>query len=185
MPSEKDKMLRGELYLPLDKELAALRMRARRILDNINSTPQSKHGPRKSQFESLFGGTGKGLYIESPFHCDYGENIRVGDHFYANFGCVILDSALVTIGANCKLGPQVGLCTSSHPLDPQLRSRGFETAHPITLGDNVWIGGNATLLPGVTLGDNTIVGAGAVVTKSFEMGNCVIAGNPAVVIKAG
>ncbi|MFC3094954.1 sugar O-acetyltransferase [Alteromonas sediminis] len=180
--SEKQKMQEGLVYNPLDKELVALRMRARRIVDRINSTPMTKKGDRKSQFESLFGSTGRGFYIESPFHCDYGENITIGDRFFANFGCVILDAAPVTIGNNCKLGPQVGLYTATHPVEPEARIRGEEYALPIILGDNVWIGGNATINPGVRLGDNVVVGAGAVVTRSFD-NNCVIAGNPARLIR--
>lgn len=176
-------MLQGQLYDPLDKELVALRMRARRITERINATPMSKRGDRKSQFESLFGATGRGFYIESPFQCDYGENITIGDQFFANFGCVILDAANVTIGHNCKLGPQVGLYTATHPVEPEARLGGGEYALPIKMGNNVWIGGNATINPGVTLGDNVVVGAGSVVTRSFES-NVVIAGNPARIIRS-
>jgi maltose O-acetyltransferase len=183
MATEHEKMLRGELYNPMDKELVALRMRARRICERINSTPQSKLGDRKSQFESLLGKTGNGFYIESSFQCDYGGNIHLGDNFYANFGCVVLDVASVTFGDNCKLGPQVGIYTATHPIDPFERARGLEFAQPITIGDHVWIGGNATLLPGIVLGNNTVVGAGAVVSKSFPEGNIVIGGNPARIIK--
>lgn len=180
--TEKQKMLSGQLFDPFCNELVAIRQRAKRIIERLNITPQSKLGDRKSQLQNLFGTVGKGIYIESPFHCDYGENIHVGDRFYANTGCVILDAAAVHIGDNCLLGPQVGLYTATHPIDPSLRMTGQEYAKPITLGHNVWIGGNAVINPGVTLGDNVVVASGAVVTKSFEC-NVVIAGNPAKVIK--
>ena len=181
--SEREKMLLGQDYNPMDKELVALRLRARRMTERLNSTPMSKHGDRKSQLQSLFAYTGSSLFIESPFHCDYGSHISVGEHFYANFGCVILDAAEVKIGNHCKFGQQVGVYTATHPTDATARNAGTEFAKPITLGNNVWIGGHATLLPGITLGDNTVVAAGAVVTKSVEKGNVLLAGNPAKIIK--
>ncbi len=169
-------------YSPRDKVLTQRRRRAKRIVENINATAQDKFGERKAQFESLFCGVGKGFYIESPFHCDYGDNIRLGDNFYANTGCVILDAAAVTFGKNCMIGPQVGIYTATHPLDAELRVQGLEASLPITIGDDVWIGGNATLLAGISLGNRVVVGAGSVVTKSFG-DDVVIAGNPAKIIQ--
>lgn len=169
-------------YSPRDKDLADKRRRAKRILETISAIPQDKFKQRKSHFESLFKSTGKAFYIESPFHCDYGDNIELGDNFYINTGGVMLDAAPITIGKNCMIGPSVSFYTSTHPLDAELRAKHLEACEPITLGDDVWIGGNVTVLGGVTLGDRVVVGAGAVVTKSFH-DDVVIAGNPAKIIK--
>lgn len=180
--TEKEKMLSGENYFPSDKVLTALRVQCRKQLDTLNATCQSEHKKRTQLLKQLFGSTGKRLYIESSFKCDYGENIHVGESFYANFNCVILDAAKVTIGDNCMLAPHVGIYTATHPLDPTERATGIEFAKPITLGHNCWVGGNAVINPGVTLGNNVVVASGAVVTKSFG-DNVVIGGNPATVIK--
>ena len=180
--NEKQKMLSGLLYNPADRELTQMRKACRIQLDELNSTCQTDHKKRTHILKSLFGQTGKRLYIESSFKCDYGKNIHVGENFYANFNCVILDAAKVTIGDNCMIAPQVGLYTATHPIDPNQRITGIEYAKPITIGDNCWIGGMAVINPGVTLGNNVVVASGAVVTKSFGH-NVVIAGNPAKVIK--
>ena len=169
-------------FNPRDKALADRRRRAKRILEALCAIPQDKFKQRKSQFESLFKTTGKAFYIESPFHCDYGDNITLGENFYVNTGCVMLDAAPIIIGKNCMIGPSVGFYTSTHPIDATLRAKHLEAAEPITIGDDVWIGGNVTLLGGITLGDRVVVGAGAVVTKSFKA-DVVIAGNPAKIIK--
>ena len=180
--TEQQKMLAGELYYPSDKTLTQLRKICRQQLDILNATCQTEHKTRTRLLKTLFGKTGKRLYIESTFKCDYGDNIAVGENFYANFNCVILDAAKVTIGDNCMLAPQVGLYTATHPVDPVARATGIEYAKPITLGDNCWIGGMAVINPGVTLGDNVVVASGSVVTKSFG-DNLVIGGNPARIIK--
>jgi maltose O-acetyltransferase len=180
--TEKQKMVAGLDYFPSDKTLVADRFAARKQLDKLNTIPQDQVKQRANALKSLFGSAGKRLYIESTFKCDYGYNIHVGENFYANFGCVILDCAPVTIGHDCMLAPNVGIYTAAHPLNPTLRNSGLEFAKPITIGDNCWVGGNAVINPGVILGDNVVVGSGAVVTKSFG-DNVVIAGNPAVVIK--
>ena len=180
--NEKQKMLSGELYYPSDRELTGLRKACRIKLDELNATCQTEHKARTRQIKALFGTTGKRLYIESSFKCDYGENIHVGENFYANFNCVILDAAKVTIGDNCMIAPQVGIYTATHPIDPTSRQTGIEFAKPITLGHNCWIGGMAVINPGVTLGNNVVVASGAVVTKSFG-DNVVIGGNPAKIIK--
>lgn len=180
--TELEKMLSGNLYFPSDKQLTALRKQCRQQLDILNSTCQTQHKQRSQLLKQLFGSTGKRLYIESSFKCDYGQNIHVGESFYANFNCVILDAAKVTIGDNCMLAPQVGIYTATHPIDPVERATGIEFAKPITLGDNCWVGGMAVINPGVTLGNNVVVASGAVVTKSFP-DNVVIGGNPAKIIK--
>ena len=180
--SEKLKMLAGELYDPSNKELVEMRLNARLTTEKLNQTSIADLQVRTKLLKSLFGSTGKNIHIESIFNCDYGSNIHVGENFYVNFACVILDVAEIRIGDNCMIAPQVGIYTATHPLDPIERISGLELAKPITIGDNCWIGGQATINPGVTLGDNVVVASGAVVTKSFGS-NIVIGGNPAKVIK--
>ncbi|NTS76301.1 sugar O-acetyltransferase [Catenovulum sp. SM1970] len=175
-------MLAGQLYDPSNVQLTALRMDARLKLETLNQTSMAQVETRQHLIKQLLGSSTERIHIESPFHCDYGENIHVGDNFYTNFGCVILDVAEVRIGKNCFIGPQVGIYTATHPLDPVKRANGLEYAKPITIGDDCWLGGHVTINPGVTLGNNVIVGAGSVVTKSFA-DNLIIAGNPARVIK--
>ena len=180
--TELEKMLAGELYFPSDKQLTSMRKACRKQLDILNATCQTEHKKRTQLLKALFGSTGKRLYIESSFKCDYGDNIHLGENFYANFNCVILDAAKVTIGDNCMIAPQVGIYTATHPINAEQRATGIEFAKPISLGHNCWIGGNAVINPGVTLGNNVVVASGAVVTKSFG-DNVVIGGNPARVIK--
>ena len=180
--TEKEKMLSGAAYFASDTTLMQERFAARKILQQLQQIDIDKVKQRAQLLKSLFGSSGKRLYVENTFHCDYGYNIHVGENFYANFNCTILDCASVHIGNDCLLAPNVSLYTATHPLDPMERTKGVELAQPITLGDHCWIGGNSVILPGVTLGNNVIVGAGSVVTKSFG-DNVVIAGNPAKVIK--
>ena len=120
--------------------------------------------------------------IEQPFNCDYGYNIRIGENFYANVGCTILDVAPVTIGDNVMLAPNVNIYTAGHPLDAEIRNSGLEYAYPVNIGNNVWIGGNVTIVPGVTIGANTVIGAGSVVTKDIPA-NVVAVGNPCRVVR--
>lgn len=123
-----------------------------------------------------------GFYFEPPFHCEYGSHIHLGENFYANTGCVMLDVATITIGKNVLFGPNVSLYTAGHPIHPDSRHSGYEYGIPITIGDNVWIGGGCIILPGVTIGDNTVIGAGSVVTKDIPANVCA-AGNPCRVIR--
>jgi len=180
--SELVKMRAGEHYDAFDQTLVSMRANAREATRQYNLSTQVKQAERTLLLEALFATTGDNIYIEPSFRCDYGTNISVGDNFYANFDCVILDCAPVIIGNNCFMGPQVGIYTACHPIDPIHRNSGVEFAKAVTIGDNCWIGGHATINPGVQLGDNVVVGAGSVVTKSFTS-NVVIAGNPARVIK--
>ncbi|ENM5875891.1 sugar O-acetyltransferase [Vibrio mimicus] len=180
--TEKEKMLSGECYDPNDNELVKLRLEARLLTERLNQTSVSSPDTRLEIIKSLLGSTGELIHIESTFNCDYGLNIHVGENFYANFGCVILDVAEVRIGDNCFIAPQVGIYTATHPVDPIERINGLEYGKPITIGNNCWIGGHATINPGVKLGDNVVVASGAVVTKSFGS-NVVIGGNPARVLK--
>lgn len=180
--TEKEKMLAGEYYTASDPELVALRQNARRLTRLYNATTEEEHARRRELLAELLGAMGEGVYIEPPFRCDYGRNIIAGDNFYANFDCVILDVCKVTIGRNVKFGPRVGVYTAGHPIDAPTRNALLEFGKPITIGDNVWIGGSAVILPGVTIGANTVIGAGAVVTKDIPA-NVVAAGNPCRVIK--
>ncbi|HHS3346542.1 TPA: sugar O-acetyltransferase [Vibrio cholerae] len=181
--TEREKMLSGEYYDPSDAELVKLRLEARLLTEKLNQTSVSCPDKRVEIIKSLLGSTGNSIHIESTFNCDYGLNIHVGENFYANFGCVILDVAEVRIGDNCFIAPQVGIYTATHPIDPIQRNSGLEFGKPIRIGNNCWIGGHATINPGVTLGDNIVVASGAVVTKSFGS-NVVIGGSPARVLKA-
>lgn len=180
--NEKMKMLAGEYYDPSDAELTELRLRARLATEEFNRTSVAEPESRVAIIKSLFGTTGEDIHIESTFNCDYGANIHVGENFYANFGCVILDVARVDIGDNCFIAPQVGIYTATHPINAADRINDLEYGKSIKIGDNCWIGGHATINPGVELGDNVVVASGAVVTKNFG-DNVVIGGNPARVLK--
>ncbi|WP_409440492.1 sugar O-acetyltransferase [Pseudomonas sp.] len=132
--------------------------------------------------KTLLGKTGEHVLIEALFHCDYGYNIELGENFYSNVNLVILDCAKVSIGRNVFIAPNVGLYTAGHPLDAERRNQGLEYAHPITIGDNVWIGGGVTVLPGVTIGEGAVIGAGSVVTKDIPA-HVVAVGNPCRVLR--
>lgn len=178
--TEKEKMIAGKLYFAGDPELVADRKDARLKLHAINQ--ESDREKREEFVKEAFGGTKNHVYVEPTISFDYGYNIFVGENFYCNFHNVFLDICPITIGDNCMFGPNVQLYTASHPLEPGKRNSGQELGKPITIGDNVWIGGSAVVTPGVTLGNNVVVAAGAVVTKSFP-DNVVIGGNPARIIK--
>lgn len=178
--SEKQKMIDGELYFAADPELSAARQHAREQMKLINNEMDKQI--RKQLVEETFGTAGSNVYIEPSLKFDYGFNIHVGKNFYANFDNIFLDICPITIGDNCMFGPNVQLYTASHPLNPGKRNSGLEFGKPITIGNNVWIGGGAVIVPGVTLGDNVVVAAGAVVTKSVP-DDCVVGGNPAQIIK--
>jgi len=182
MSREKDKMLSGELYKSFDAELLAERQRAKEIVFRYNSLQPSMIEERNELLKSLFGSVKGNFFIEPPFRCDYGCNIEIGENFYANYNLVILDCAKVTIGDNVLIGPNVGIYTAGHPLHFELRNEEWEFACPITIEDNVWIGGNVVLNPGVTVGRNSVVGSGSVVTKDIPA-DVVAAGNPCRVIR--
>ncbi|MDP4147181.1 MAG: sugar O-acetyltransferase [Bacillota bacterium] len=180
--SEREKMLKGEFYNPADEELVNARNDARRLVKLYNETLPEEMELRTTILKDLFGKTGEKLYIEPPFTCDYGVNIEWGENSYANFDCLILDSAQVKIGKNVLIAPNVRIYTATHPIDPKLRLEGAEYAKSVTIGDNVWIGGGSIINPGVTIGDNSVIGSGSVVTKDIPA-NVVAAGNPCRVIK--
>lgn len=180
--TEREKMLAEMPYNPSDKELVEMRAYARKMCKQFNDCEPQDNEKMTNILKNLFGSTGDNIYMEPSFRCDYGKNIYVGENFYANFNCVILDVAEVRIGKNCMIAPNVAIYTATHPIDPIERNSGIEYAKKITIGNNCWLGGNSVICPGVTLGNNVVVGAGAVVTKSFG-DNVVLAGNPAKVIK--
>lgn len=182
MATEKQKMINGELYRPQDEELVNDRLRARRLTRLYNQTIETDYAERTALLNKLLGSTGKKCYIEPTIRCDYGYNIHVGENFYANFDCVILDICEVHIGQNCMLAPGVHIYTAAHPLNPNERNSGKEFGKPVTIGDNVWIGGRAVINPGVTIGNNVVVASGAVVTKDIP-DDVVVGGNPARIIK--
>ena len=181
MVSEKEKMLNGELYDAADPELVEERKRARELTRQFNRTTVDDER-RRAILGELFGSVGDEVYVEAPFRCDYGYNVHVGESFYANFDCVVLDVCRVDFGANCLLGPGVHVYTATHPLDATERNKGPEYGKPVTVGDDVWIGGQAVLNPGVTVGDGSVVASGAVVTEDVPAG-VVVQGNPAEVVK--
>ena len=172
-----------ELYDPLRSDLVDARRRARRLLARYNATEEEQEDERLSLLRDLLAQVGDDPWIEPPFFCDYGTNLSVGNRFYANTGCVVLDSAPVTLGDRVLLGPAVQLLAATHPLEPELRAQGLEYAEPIAVGDDVWLGGGAVVLPGVTIGDRAVVGAGSVVARDVPA-DAVVAGNPARVIRS-
>jgi len=182
MKTEKEKMLAGELYNASDYELVTGRKNASRLTRLYNATTEQEKEQRRQLLTELFGAVGKNINIEPPFHCDYGSNIYVGDDFYMNFGCVILDCAAVHIGNNVLCAPSVHIYTATHPTDPEIRRSGLELAAPVKIGNNVWLGGGAIVCPGVTIGDDTTIGAGSVVVKDIPA-RVVAAGNPCRVIR--
>ncbi len=172
-------MINGELYLE-SKPLAALRIDVRNKLMKYNQITDSK--TRNDSVKSLMKSVGDRFFVEPTIYFSYGVNITIGNHFYANHDVMLCDEGKITIGNDCKFGPKVGLYTPKHPLDPAVRRTEAETTAPITIGNDVWVGGSASILPGVTLGNNVIVGAGAVVTHSFP-DNVIVVGNPAKILR--
>ena len=179
--TEKEKMLSGGLYT-VDDELRRELVNARRITRRYNATTEDEAVVRKGLLSELFAKMGENIYIEPPFRCDYGSNISIGENFYANYDCVILDVNRVTIGYNVKFGPRVCVYTAGHPIDAGVRRSLLEFGKPVAIGDDVWVGGNAVINPGVTIGSNAVIGSGSVVTKDIP-GGVIAAGNPCRVLR--
>lgn len=158
-----------------------IRKNARILCTRFNNSPEDET-LRRSILKELLGSCGESIAVKPPFHCDYGYNIFVGDDYFMNFDCVFLDAAPIRIGKHCMIGPKTCIYAIGHPLDAEERKKKIGIPKPVNIGDNVWIGGGVTILPGVTIGDNTVIAAASVVTKSFP-DNVVIAGNPARIIK--
>ncbi|WP_418286545.1 sugar O-acetyltransferase [Halorubrum sp. DTA46] len=182
MPTETERMLAGELYDPTDPALVADRDRASDRTRRINGTSAAETDRREALLRELFGGAGEGVTVEPPLRCDYGYNVTVGDDFFANYGCVLLDTNRVAFGDRCLLGPGVHVYTPTHPIDPGERGAGRERGLPVTVGDDVWIGGRAVINPGVTIGDGSVVASGAVVTDDVP-DRVVVGGNPVRVLR--
>lgn len=181
--NEKEKMLAGYLYNPfLAQDLAEERIKVKTLCHEYNQLSPAETDKRKNLLKKIIGKTGKNYWIEQPFYCDYGYNIEIGENFYMNHNSVILDCAKVKFGDNVFIAPFCGFYTAGHAIDVEDRISGLEYGFPITVGNNVWIGGHVCVMPGVTIGDNSIIGAGSVVTKDIPS-NVIAAGNPCKVIR--
>jgi maltose O-acetyltransferase len=180
--SEREKMLSGALYQGWAAELVRERLRARELTARFNASGPGDERGRSSLLGELLGSLGDSASIEPPFHCDYGWNISLGAGAFLNFGCIVLDCAPVVISDLCQLAPAVQLSTATHPLDPAPRADGLESAHPITLGRNVWLGAGVIVGPGVTIGENSVVGAGSVVLDDVPA-NVLAVGSPCRVVR--
>jgi maltose O-acetyltransferase len=178
----KDRMLRGDLYIADDEDLAVDFARAQDLLARYNGTAHAEQTERDELLVELLGSVGEGVAIRPPFRCEYGTPIRIGAGTFINYDCVMLDVVAITIGAACQIATRVQFLTATHPIDPEPRRIGWESAEPITVGDNVWLGGGAILCPGVTIGDDTVVGAGAIVTRDLPAG-VIAVGTPARVLR--
>jgi maltose O-acetyltransferase len=181
MTTEREKMLAGELYDPLDPELAAARQRARDLCQALNGTRESQQEGRRRILRDLFGAGGDTVWMQPPFYCDYGSNIYLGTRVFFNFNCVVLDVCEVRIGDYTLFGPGVQILTPMHPLNAELR-REREFGKPIEIGTDVWVGGGALILAGVRVGSRSVIGAGSVVTRDIPDG-VFAAGNPCRVIR--
>lgn len=183
MSTEKEKAQRGELYdANYDVELLAERDICKDMCYEYNQLRPSRKAERQQLIRKLFGKTGQNFLIEQPFYCDYGYNIEIGENFYANVNCVMLDGAKIHFGDNVFIAPHCSFYTAGHPLDVKLRNQGLEYAYPIRVGNNVWIGANVCVLPGVSIGNNCVIGAGSVVNKDIP-DNSLAVGNPCKVIR--
>lgn len=187
--TEKEKMLNGDYYDSRDEKLIRIYHRARKLLQSYNTLNSELIIERERILTELFGYKGVGVWIETPFFCDYGENISIGKNTFVNTNCMFLDNNKITIGKNGLIAPYVQIYTASHPLKASERiiedgenSRYLTSAHPVTIGDNVWIGGNSVIFPSVTIGNNVTIGAGSIVTKDIP-DNVLALGNPCKVIR--
>ena len=181
--TEKQKMLAGHLYDPLDKQLSDERIRARIIIKELNNTSDDQATERHRLIKELIPHAGSGLWLQSPFYCDYGTNLFIGEKVFFNFNCVVLDVCKVTIGDRTLFGPNVQIYTATHPLNHSERASGLEYGKPISIGEDVWIGGGVIICPGVSIGDRSVIGAGSVVTKNIAS-DVFAAGNPCKVIRS-
>ena len=180
--NQKERMLAGLPYKAWLDGLKEERKENKLKIYDYNLTRQDNKKNMKEMIKNILGKTGEEVFIEQPFRCDYGKNIEVGNNFFANYNCVILDVAKVTIGENVMFAPNVSIYTAGHPIHPESRNSGYEYGIPVTIGNNVWVGGNVVITPGVTIGNNVVIGAGSVVTKDIP-DNVIAVGNPCRVIR--
>ncbi|ODP29700.1 Galactoside O-acetyltransferase [Paenibacillus nuruki] len=183
MATDKEKMLAQKLYMAGVGELATDNKKSRMLTRLFNNTTAEQWEYRTELLQQLLESAGKNVFIEPPFRCDYGCHITIGNNFYANYDCIIIDVAKVKIGNNVFFGPRVGVYTAGHPIDPDVRNTLLEFGKEITIGNDVWIGANAVINPGVTIGNNVIIGSGSVVTKDIP-DNVIAVGNPCKVLRA-
>jgi maltose O-acetyltransferase len=181
MKTERQKMLAGDLYDPMDPELVAARAHARDLCQALNATREGDQEERRRILHELFGAGGDSVWMQPPFFCDYGSNIELGERVFFNFNCVVLDVCPVRIGSFTLFGPAVQIYTPMHPLNAQLRRR-EEFGKPVEIGSDVWVGGGAIILPGVRIGSRAVIGAGSVVTRDVPEG-VFAAGNPCHAIR--
>ena len=181
MNTERQKMLAGELYDPMDPELVATRERARDLCQTLNATREAEHDERRRLLNDLFGAGGDTVWMQPPFFCDYGSNIELGERVFFNFNCVVLDVCQVRVGSFSLFGPAVQIYTPMHPFNAELRRR-QEFGKPVEIGSDVWVGGGAIILPGVRIGSRAVIGAGSVVTRDVP-DDVFAAGNPCRVIR--
>lgn len=180
--NQKERMLANLPYKAWMDGLEEERIENRKRIYEYNNLPPEQWDRKAELLKNILGKTGENVHINAPFHCDYGYNIEVGDNFFANYNLIILDVAKVRIGDNAQIAPNVSIYTAGHPIHPDSRNSGYEYGIDVTIGDNVWIGGNAVIMPGVTIGDNVVIGAGSVVTKDLP-DNVIAAGNPCRIIR--
>ena len=180
--TQKERMLANLPYKAWMDGLEEERIENRKRIYEYNNLPPEQWDRKAELLKNILGKTGENVHINAPFHCDYGYNIEVGDNFFANYNLIILDVAKVRIGDNAQIAPNVSIYTAGHPIHPDSRNSGYEYGIDVTIGDNVWIGGNAVIMPGVTIGDNVVIGAGSVVTKDLP-DNVIAAGNPCRIIR--
>lgn len=181
--SEWEKLQAGMVYNDFDSDLFMRRVEAKKLFREYNRTGDDDTALRRKLMEQLFKHVGTEVWIEPDFRCEFGKNIVIGNNVYINFGCIILDCAEVTIGDNVLLGPNIGIYAANHSLDAEERINGGCCGKPVHVGNNVWLGGDVKILPGVSVGDNTIIGTGSIVTKDIPEG-VIAVGNPCRVIRA-
>ena len=181
--NQKERMLAGLPYKAWLDGLAEERLENKKRIYKYNNLPPDAEKEQEVLIKEILGKTGENVHIEAPFHCDYGYNIEVGENFFANYNLTVLDVGKVRIGKNAQIAPNVSIYTAGHPIHPDSRNSGYEYGIEVTIGDNVWIGGNVCLMPGVTVGDNVVIGAGSVVTKDIP-DSVIAVGNPCRVVRA-
>ena len=181
--NQKERMLAGLPYKAWLDGLAEERLENKKRIYKYNNLPPEAEKEQDELIKEILGKTGENVHIEAPFHCDYGYNIEVGENFFANYNLTVLDVGKVRIGKNAQIAPNVSIYTAGHPIHPDSRNAGYEYGIEVTIGDNVWIGGNVCIMPGVTVGDNVVIGAGSVVTKDIP-DSVIAVGNPCRVVRA-